>query len=235
MTGSGPPITNPGLVTPAIIASLARADLIIADLSDLNPNVYYELAVAHGMAKPVIHIRRVGERLPFDVQDLRTISYDLSNPDRLDEARTQLYESVVYALAHPEEITTPLTGAGRLMRIQASENPIADSQASMATAVNDLRLQLGREDREVRDAVGELRDEGGPARIRPDHPRTAATWASPARSPRWRTGCARCSPRASASGRPHRTSARPGPGSRSATSPPSCAARWCSATTPGAG
>ena len=168
--------TNPGLVTPAIIASLARADLIIADLSDLNPNVYYELAVAHGMAKPVIHIRRVGERLPFDVQDLRTISYDLSDPDRLDEARTQLYESVVYALAHPEEITTPLTGAGRLMRIQASENPIADSQASMATAVNDLRLQLGREDREVRDAVGELRDEVRRgfalitrARLRPGH------------------------------------------------------------------
>src|SRR5262245_3685323 len=70
--------TNPGLVTPSLIASLAGADLIIADLSDRNPNVYYELAIAHSMVKPVVHVHRAGERLPFDVKDLRTIMYDLT-------------------------------------------------------------------------------------------------------------------------------------------------------------
>jgi hypothetical protein len=151
--------TNPGLITPSLIASLAAADLIIADLSDRNPNVYYELAIAHSMAKPVVHVQRAGERLPFDVKDIRTISYDLTDPDRLDAAREQLLQSVRYTLEHPDRIATPLSGAGRLIGIQASNNPIAESQADMAAAVDNLRSQLDRGDAHLFQSVTELRDE----------------------------------------------------------------------------
>ena len=121
--------------------------------------MYYELAIAHSMAKPVVHVQRAGERLPFDVKDIRTISYDLTDPDRLDVARDQLLQSVQYTLEHPDRIATPLSGAGRLIGIQASNNPIAESQADMAAAVDNLRSQLDRGDAHLFQSVTELRDE----------------------------------------------------------------------------
>lgn len=60
--------SNPGEITPAIITSILEADLIVADLTDANPNVYYELAVAHAYGKPTIHIRLAGERIPGSSQ-----------------------------------------------------------------------------------------------------------------------------------------------------------------------
>jgi hypothetical protein len=65
--------TNPGLITPRILTSIAEADLIVADLSRLNPNVFYELAVAHALQKPIVHLQTEGESLPFDIQNLRRI------------------------------------------------------------------------------------------------------------------------------------------------------------------
>lgn len=40
--------TNPGAITPRIIRSILEADLVVADISGLNANVFYELAIAHG-------------------------------------------------------------------------------------------------------------------------------------------------------------------------------------------
>ena len=43
-----------------------------------NPNVYYELAVAQSAGRPVVILIHRGERLPFDLKDFRTLSYDLT-------------------------------------------------------------------------------------------------------------------------------------------------------------
>lgn len=45
-----------------VIRSIVEADLVIADLTDHNPNVFYELAVAHGYRKPVVHLITEGRR-----------------------------------------------------------------------------------------------------------------------------------------------------------------------------
>lgn len=55
-----------------------KADLIIADISDLNPNVMYELGVAQSLGKPIIPISRKGETVPFDIASIRVIFYDRS-------------------------------------------------------------------------------------------------------------------------------------------------------------
>jgi len=63
--------TNPGEITPVIVSAILEADLVVADLTDANPNVYYELAIAHAYGKPTVHIRLTGEILPFDMKDVR--------------------------------------------------------------------------------------------------------------------------------------------------------------------
>jgi len=52
-------------------------DLCIAVLTFANPNVYYELAVAQSASRPVVILIEKGVKLPFDVKDFRSLTYDL--------------------------------------------------------------------------------------------------------------------------------------------------------------
>lgn len=59
-----------------IIMPIYNADVILADLSGLNPNVMYELGIAHSLNKKTIVITRddLGT-LPFDLKQYRAKDY----------------------------------------------------------------------------------------------------------------------------------------------------------------
>ncbi len=59
-----------------IVLGISTSDLIIADLTDSNPNVYYELGIAHALGKKVILITQDINELPFDLRSYRVVSYD---------------------------------------------------------------------------------------------------------------------------------------------------------------
>lgn len=50
-----------------IIAQMFNADLVVADLTDYNPNVFYELGIRHCAKKPVIHLIKDDQKPPFDL------------------------------------------------------------------------------------------------------------------------------------------------------------------------
>ena len=60
-------ISEPGIITSQVIQHVVDAPLIVADLTERNPNGFYELAVRHAIRKPFIHIIDKGESIPFDV------------------------------------------------------------------------------------------------------------------------------------------------------------------------
>ena len=62
---------QPGIISNQVITRLLEDNLVIADLTDRNPNVYYELAVRHAFGKPVIQIIDSNETIPFDVSMMR--------------------------------------------------------------------------------------------------------------------------------------------------------------------
>jgi hypothetical protein len=72
-------ISKPGLITGQVIEHIAKAALVIADLSFANPNVYYELALRHAARRPVVQITRSSDKLPFDVGQYRTVTIDMTN------------------------------------------------------------------------------------------------------------------------------------------------------------
>ena len=68
-------ISEAGLINKQVIQNIYESDLVIANLTALNPNVMYELALAHTTAKKTISIAEKGTRLPFDIGNDRTIFY----------------------------------------------------------------------------------------------------------------------------------------------------------------
>lgn len=64
-----------GSINDKIIESIYKADLVIANLTQLNANVMFELAVRYCFGKPVIVIAEKGTNLPFDIIDQNTIFY----------------------------------------------------------------------------------------------------------------------------------------------------------------
>lgn len=54
-----------------IVRGIAEADLIVADLTTLNPNVLYELGLCHGLGIPTILLAQSVEEIPFDLRGYR--------------------------------------------------------------------------------------------------------------------------------------------------------------------
>lgn len=89
-------IDRPGVITAQVIEHIAKARLVVADLSFHNPNVFYELALRHATDKPTVHLIRTQDRIPFDIDQFRTIRIDT----------TDLYAFVPQMETYKAEIAT---------------------------------------------------------------------------------------------------------------------------------
>lgn len=82
--------TTPDSITQGILDSLKNYDLVIADLTGHNPNVFFEMGYRTSTGKPIIHLKQKGEKIPFDVSTIRTFEYDLTDLDIVEDTRNKL-------------------------------------------------------------------------------------------------------------------------------------------------
>lgn len=69
-------VFKPGIILQDIIQALIESDVIIAEITPSNPNVFYELGYAHALDKPTILLANRESKLPFDISGYRVIFYD---------------------------------------------------------------------------------------------------------------------------------------------------------------
>ncbi|WP_250514735.1 hypothetical protein [Caballeronia sp. INDeC2] len=105
-------IDKPGTITRQIFDYLLRSRLVVVDLSFHNPNVFYELAVRHAARLPVVQIIRASDRIPFDVNQMRTIAIDTTDiyslVPQLQSYVAQVASHVRRALQDPDAADNPL-------------------------------------------------------------------------------------------------------------------------------
>jgi len=69
-------LSRPSTIVQDIWTYTKKARIVLADLTDRNPNVFYELGLAHALSKPAILITNSMTDVPFDLRALRVIEYD---------------------------------------------------------------------------------------------------------------------------------------------------------------
>ena len=72
--------------------NIMEADLIVADLSNGNANVYYEVGYAHALGKDVVLLVQFEEDLKFDLRSMRCIVYNGSIRTLYEELKKTLIE-----------------------------------------------------------------------------------------------------------------------------------------------
>jgi len=58
--------------------SICQSKAVVADCTDKNPNVFYEIGLAHTIGKPVVLITQREADIPFDLRQIRYVAYDSS-------------------------------------------------------------------------------------------------------------------------------------------------------------
>lgn len=96
-------IFGTGKIIDQIWAGLNRAKVLVAELSGRNPNVLYELGLAHALHKPVVLVSSNEPDVPFDIRHVRVIYYDVNDPFWGDKLIAKVAENVVSAISNPRE------------------------------------------------------------------------------------------------------------------------------------
>ena len=123
-----------GFITSTVIEKIVRARLVIADITSLNPNVFYELAIAHAAHVPVITIREPDGEIPFDISALNAIDcgLDIAGGSLAIKAIRTAAQRIV---DNPSEIESPVKTALLLLN---SGNASGDNQPLEALVLRRL-------------------------------------------------------------------------------------------------
>ncbi|MBA3028936.1 MAG: hypothetical protein FP814_05435 [Desulfobacterium sp.] len=115
-------ISRPGSISRDIIEGILSADIIIADLTRKNPNVFYELGIAHSVGNKTIMTAQGIEHVPFDVRDYRVIIYEhnLMGCEKLKTDLSKAIDELLLALDRTnnpfQEVLATRTSIGRSKR-----------------------------------------------------------------------------------------------------------------------
>jgi hypothetical protein len=136
-------ISEPGMITSQVIQHIVEAPLVIADLTGMNPNVFYELAIRHAIRKPLVQVIQKGEKIPFDVAGMRTIPVDHRDLDSVEETKEEILKQIRSVEGkQADQIESPVSVSVDLQSLRHSQSPSDRFQATILSAIEQLRTEV---------------------------------------------------------------------------------------------
>jgi len=143
-------MSEPGSITTQIIEKVVESDLVIADLTGHNPNVFYELALRHSTAKPYIQMIDSSENIPFDISDLRTIYYDF-DVSSASKAKEKIREQLEMIEEEEPTFDNPISQSADLKSWRESEDPIQQNLADILDGIRTLNNRIDDTNSKIED------------------------------------------------------------------------------------
>lgn len=136
-------ITQPGMIDAQVITRLLDSALVIADMSLLNANAFYEMGIRHMAQKPIIHMFLDGSEIPFDVKPYRAIPFSVVHPKDLVDAQEALRNAITDAIAENHFVDNPVTRARGQLNLEQHATP---EQRLILQEISDLRSRIAEID-----------------------------------------------------------------------------------------
>ncbi len=136
-------ISKPGIIAAEIIQRIIDAPIVIADLTGMNPNIFYELGIRHAIRKPFVQLVQKGENLPFDLTFSKVIAFDPFDLDSIEETKRAI-ENEIRSLENkkPEEIESPVSGSLALKSLQVSSRTQDQTLYYVMHMLADFRSEM---------------------------------------------------------------------------------------------
>ncbi len=137
-------INRSGTIIAQVVQRVFEADLVVADLSRRNANVFYELAIRHATRKPAVHLAVAEEDVPFDVNQIRLIKFNLTDPDSIEDAQRRLGEQVE-AIEAGEQVTTPVQFAQIMHSLESGDTrdqQLLELLRGLAQGIESVQVQV---------------------------------------------------------------------------------------------
>jgi len=140
----------PGDLVDSIIVELINSDVVIADITDYNPNVLWELGIRHSFKYGTIIIAEKGTEIPFDLKKIGVIFYPHDCYENNPETRVfleTLKKSIKKILSNPKHPDSPViignTGRGSIFTLYFKDEILRKINAIIAEAnFNRITLKM---------------------------------------------------------------------------------------------
>ena len=104
-----------------IITNLVVSYIVVAELTDHNPNVFWELGVRQSFKYNTITIAEEGVQLPFDISSKATLFYNVNNDSKLEEFKERFKAAIKDCIQNPNRpdsyVLETISGRGSLFEI----------------------------------------------------------------------------------------------------------------------
>lgn len=131
-------------ITGQSISLIARAELIVADLTGQPPEVFYHLATAHALKKKTLHIAMKGQQIPFDHKECRVLFYDMGWIEDSAQATQAFQANLSTLLSATAPPPSPVAAAHTFHLLERGKDPRSEAVAILAQQVAELGEKLAR-------------------------------------------------------------------------------------------
>jgi len=146
-----------------VVRHLIEDNIVVADLTEEDPRVFYYLAIRHLMQKPVVHVIRKGDPIPRNFQDLHIINVRTDDLNLAENARQELRDYILSAESGQIDGTVYLEKFDQLRRLLLSNRDVSEKEVlfNLVKQIEDIQVNVGEIKKEIIDLNKQL---GSPIR-----------------------------------------------------------------------